>query len=374
MQAYNKAISDVIRELEYKQEPMATPMIPQWMDRAPRVEVSHSSGMYGGGMVGGGRVQEFIPGSFPTGYPALYQLDRESESGASAPHMSEYLTGNEPSQMTGGKTNIGKKIGNFFKEAVSSTPQYQVIAALDKSIRHPKGNFIKSLAQNTERNLMERTPQGRLAQKVARQIGGSMDEDMEGCGIVEDVASVVRKVRKAVKKPKRAAEMIPVAGPIIKQVRKSRARAPAAPAPVVAVRKPRKARVTIVAEPFEEPVAEPVTKEDVLAKFPLPPSHVMVAQGMSGGKESPFLKKVRKYGRAAVKKATPIVKGIGKAVVAASKNPLVQKVAVEAAKAALTGGKVDGRKERAAIVKRIMAERGVKMIEASKIVKAEGLY
>jgi len=34
----------------------------------------------------------------------------------------------------------------------------------------------------------------------------------------------------------------------------------------------------------------------------------------------------------------------------------------------------DGRKARAEIVKRIMKERGVKMIEASKIVKAEGLY
>ncbi len=368
MQAYDKAIYDVIRELEFKQEPMATPMIPAWQDRAPRVAVSHSDGVRGEMEGGGGRYREYVPGSFPTGYAALYQLDQESESGASAPHMSEMLYGNEPSQMTGG--NIGKSIGKFFKDAVSSTPQYQVVAALDKSIRHPKGNFIKSLAQNTERNLMERTPQGRLAQKVARQIGGSMDEDMEGGGIVKDVARVVRKARKVVQKPERALEMIPLAGPVIKKVRKSRAKAAPAAEPVVAVRKPRKARVTVVAEP----VAEPMSKEDVLAKFPLPPSHVMVAQGMDGGKESPFLKKVRKYGRAAVKKAAPIVKGIGTAVVAASKNPLVQKVAVEAAKAALTGGKADGRKARAAIVKRIMAERGVKMIEASKIVKSEGLY
>jgi len=35
---------------------------------------------------------------------------------------------------------------------------------------------------------------------------------------------------------------------------------------------------------------------------------------------------------------------------------------------------VDGRKARAAIVKRVMAERGCSMIEASKCVKAEGLY
>ena len=37
-------------------------------------------------------------------------------------------------------------------------------------------------------------------------------------------------------------------------------------------------------------------------------------------------------------------------------------------------GSGDGRKARAEIVKKIMKERGVKMIEASKIVKAEGLY
>jgi hypothetical protein len=34
----------------------------------------------------------------------------------------------------------------------------------------------------------------------------------------------------------------------------------------------------------------------------------------------------------------------------------------------------DGRKARAEIVKRIMKERGVKMIEASRIVKSENLY
>jgi hypothetical protein len=42
--------------------------------------------------------------------------------------------------------------------------------------------------------------------------------------------------------------------------------------------------------------------------------------------------------------------------------------------ARLVGGASDGRAKRAAIVKKVMAERGVKMIEASKIVKAEGLY
>jgi len=374
MQAYDKAIYDVIRELEFRQEPMATPMIPQWMDRAPRVSVDSAIGM---GMSGGGGYREYIPGSFPSGYPALYQLDQESESGASAPHMSEHLYGLEPSQMTGGKKmNVGQKIGHFFAEAARSTPQGQIVMALDKSIRHPKGNFIKTLAKNTEHNLMENTPQGRLAQVVARKIGGggsSSSSDMEGEGFVEDVMRAAKKVRKVVKNPSKALEMVPIAGPIVRKIRKSRARAApvAAPAaaPVVAVRKPRKARVTVVAEPVEE---RPVTKEEALAQFPLPPS--MAGQGMYGGKESPFLKKVRRVGRKAIATVAPIAKGIGKAVVAASKNPLVQKLAVEGAKAALSGGKVDGRKARAAIVKRIMLERGVKMIEASKIVKSEGLY
>jgi hypothetical protein len=37
-------------------------------------------------------------------------------------------------------------------------------------------------------------------------------------------------------------------------------------------------------------------------------------------------------------------------------------------------GRADGRKARAAVVKKVMAERGCGMAEASKIVKAEGLY
>ena len=41
---------------------------------------------------------------------------------------------------------------------------------------------------------------------------------------------------------------------------------------------------------------------------------------------------------------------------------------------AVGGGKTDGRAKRATIVRKIMKDRGVKMIEASKIVKAEGLY
>ena len=37
-------------------------------------------------------------------------------------------------------------------------------------------------------------------------------------------------------------------------------------------------------------------------------------------------------------------------------------------------GKVDGRKARAAIVKKVMAEKGLKMVDASKYVKEHGLY
>jgi hypothetical protein len=39
-----------------------------------------------------------------------------------------------------------------------------------------------------------------------------------------------------------------------------------------------------------------------------------------------------------------------------------------------SGGAVDGRKKRAEIVKRVMAEKGMKMIDASKYVKQHGLY
>lgn len=50
------------------------------------------------------------------------------------------------------------------------------------------------------------------------------------------------------------------------------------------------------------------------------------------------------------------------------------KTLVKQVKSATGKGKTDGRAARAAIVKQVMAQRGVKMIEASKIVKAEGLY
>lgn len=377
--AYNKAINDVIRELEYTQEPSATPMIPQWMDRAPRVYVDSAigTGMSGGG----GGYREYVPGSFPSGYPALYQLAQESESGASAPAMREELVRGEPSQMEGGR-DVGRQIGHFFAKAARESVPGRLIGALDKAVKHPKGDFGKALLRNTKEGLMA-TPQGRLASdavRAARQIGGGDMEtaqigggDMEGGLSMADIGRVVKKARKF------KASMIPVAGPMIEKVLKAKERATrarkGAPVPrsavpravpvAPAVPKPRKSR----AKPIPIVDAMPVTKEEALAQFPLPPS--MVGQGI--------LKKVRKVGRAALKKAeyvakSPFVKGVGRAVVEASKNPLVQKLAVEGAKAALSGGKVDGRKARAAIVKRIMSERGISMIEASKAVKAEKLY
>ena len=126
--------------------------------------------------------------------------------------------------------------------------------------------------------------------------------------------------------------------------------------------------------------------------------------GESGGKIS--LKSVTKV----IKKvaSNPVVKAIGKSVAKSGvkyvaplaktaikgalidaglpptlTNMAVEKVgdiAVAKANSAIegagrSGGKAsDGRAKRAEIVRKIMKERGVKMIEASKIVKAEGLY
>ena len=58
---------------------------------------------------------------------------------------------------------------------------------------------------------------------------------------------------------------------------------------------------------------------------------------------------------------------------------MAQKAAETATKVAplvamAAAGKSNGRTRRAAIVKRVMKDRGVSMIDASRIVKAEGLY
>ena len=82
-----------------------------------------------------------------------------------------------------------------------------------------------------------------------------------------------------------------------------------------------------------------------------------------GGKYSvgKFFKDVGKVGKKIIK--NPIVKEVGKELL---------KEGVKTGIKALTGA--GGRAKRADIVKKVMKQRGCSMIEASKIVKAEGLY
>lgn len=82
-----------------------------------------------------------------------------------------------------------------------------------------------------------------------------------------------------------------------------------------------------------------------------------------GGKYSvgKFFKDVGKVGKKIIK--NPIVKEVGKELL---------KEGVKTGIKALTGA--GGRAKRADIVKKVMGQRGCSMIEASKIVKAEGLY
>ena len=96
--------------------------------------------------------------------------------------------------------------------------------------------------------------------------------------------------------------------------------------------------------------------------------------GTSGGGEDEeggnFFKKAWKGAKKAasvVKKAAPVAKFL------APEYADQIDMAAKGAKA-IGSGRSDGRAKRAAIVKKIMKDRGVKMIEASKIVKAEGLY
>ncbi len=95
------------------------------------------------------------------------------------------------------------------------------------------------------------------------------------------------------------------------------------------------------------------------------------------GKKALGLGKVSKVGGNvlddAIEATKPLVRK-GKAAIqkAVKENaPKVIKAAEKAVTKAVTGG---GRATRAAIVKKVMKERGVKMIQASQIVKAEGLY
>jgi len=73
-----------------------------------------------------------------------------------------------------------------------------------------------------------------------------------------------------------------------------------------------------------------------------------------------------------VKSADPaITDGVRKMVSKVSSKPAVMK-ALSTAKSAVGAGR--GRSARTAIVKKVMKDRGVSMIQASKIVKSEGLY
>jgi uncharacterized metal-binding protein len=95
-----------------------------------------------------------------------------------------------------------------------------------------------------------------------------------------------------------------------------------------------------------------------------------MAMDMDGGKFN-FGKALKSVGKA----VAPVAKSVGKVAL-----PIATDMAKEAAMAYMmgagvqSGGKVDGRKRRAEIVRKIMAEKGMKMIDASKYVKANGLY
>jgi len=134
-----------------------------------------------------------------------------------------------------------------------------------------------------------------------------------------------------------------------------------------------------------------VDSAGILSVTPNPPPAIQVVGGKSniGRKIKNTFKKVGKF----LAPAVPVLKEIGKEVFNEVKPILVEegkKQLKEGIKGAISGsgtkkGQVrktarkayEGVKKpnaRAEIVKKIMKERGVKMIEASKIVKAEGLY
>jgi hypothetical protein len=139
-----------------------------------------------------------------------------------------------------------------------------------------------------------------------------------------------------------------------------------------------------------------VDSAGILSVTPNPPPQLQVV-GASGGKSNigrkikNTFKKVGKF----LAPAVPVLKEIGKEVFNEVKPILVEegkKQLKEGVKGLVSGsgtkkgqtrktarkayeGKADKKiNARAEIVKKVMKERGVKMIEASKIVKAEGLY
>jgi hypothetical protein len=134
-----------------------------------------------------------------------------------------------------------------------------------------------------------------------------------------------------------------------------------------------------------------VDSAGILSVTPNPPPALQVVGGKSniGRKIKNTFKKIGKF----LEPAVPVLKDIGKEVYKEVKPILVEegkKALKEGIKGAVSGsgtkkGQVrktarkayEGGKKpnaRAEIVRKVMKERGVKMIEASKIVKAEGLY
>lgn len=117
-----------------------------------------------------------------------------------------------------------------------------------------------------------------------------------------------------------------------------------------------------------------VDSAGILSVTPNPPPELQVVGGKSniGRKIKNTFKKVGKF----LAPAVPVLKEIGQEVYKEVKPILVEegkKQLKEGIKGAISSGA--GKKNaRAEIVKKVMRERGVKMIEASKIVKAEGLY
>jgi hypothetical protein len=109
-----------------------------------------------------------------------------------------------------------------------------------------------------------------------------------------------------------------------------------------------------------------------------------ISGGLSFSDVGKYIKKgkkgieVGKKGMEVVKDALELVKGLkGGRMVGNKKDKCGRSSGTRDYGSACEGGAISGggaRSARASIVKKIMKERGVKMIEASKIVKAEGLY
>jgi hypothetical protein len=103
------------------------------------------------------------------------------------------------------------------------------------------------------------------------------------------------------------------------------------------------------------------------------PRKAVESMDMEGGKKFNFGKALKSVGKALKpvgKVALPILEDVGKIA--------LKEGAKEGSKALvksyMSGSGVDGRKRRAEIVKKVMKEQGLKMVDASKYVKQHGLY